>query len=124
MGYIYHGRYLEYFEAARTEMVREIGISYKELEDSGVMLPVIHASLHFHSPIFYDELIFVDVLIFEEPGVRLKTAYEVYSERQADKAHVSGEVHLCFMDIQNRRPVRAPKSFIEPLKLLIDEHLN
>ncbi len=123
MGYVYHGRYLEYFEAARTEMVREMGISYRELEESGVMLPVIHASLRFLNPIFYDERIFVDVIIPEEPGVRLKTAYEVYTERQPDKPHVTGEVHLCFMDMKNRKPVRAPESFFEAFRSFISDKL-
>jgi acyl-CoA thioester hydrolase len=119
MGYVYHGRYLEYFEAARTEMVREMGITYREMEENGVMLPVIHATLRFFNPVFYDEVIFVDVILQEEPGVRLKTAYEVFTERQPDKPHVSGEVHLCFMDMEKRKPIRAPEHILEAFRSFI-----
>lgn len=115
MGYVYYGRYLEYFEVARTEMIRSYGLSYRELEESGVMLPVIHSELEYKAPILYDEKMFVTVKVFEVPTVRLQTFYEVTTP-QSDKVHVYGEVSLCFLDAETRRPCRAPKSFINGLR--------
>lgn len=114
MGYVYYGRYLEYFEVARTEMIRSLGFSYRELEDSGVMLPVIHSEIEYKKPILYDEEMHIKVMVFEQPAVRLKTFYEVRTP-DSDKVHVFGEVSLVFADANSRRPRKAPKSFIEAI---------
>jgi len=115
MGYVYYGRYLEYFEVARTEMIRSYGISYRELEDDGVMLPVIHSELEYKIPIHYDVEMDIKVLVYEEPSVRLQTFYKVLTEAH-ESPHVFGEVSLCFMDAETRRPCRAPSSFIDKIK--------
>lgn len=115
MGYVYYGRYLEFFEVARTEMIRSQGVSYKEMEDSGIMLPVIHAELDYKIPIIYDEEMLVKVMLFDVPSVRLETYYEIRTA-ESDTVHVYGEVSLCFMDKETRKPLRAPKSFIESIK--------
>lgn len=111
MGYVYYGRYLEYFEVARTEMIRSFGLSYREMEESGIMLPVIHSELEYKIPVLYDEEIFIKVLVFDVPRVRLQTFYEV-TTAASDKVHVYGEVSLCFMDADSRRPRKAPESFL------------
>ncbi|MEX2604290.1 MAG: thioesterase family protein [Gracilimonas sp.] len=115
MGYVYYGRYLEYFEVARTEMIRSHGLSYRELEESGVMLPVIHSEIEYKAPILYDEEMFVKVMVFDVPAVRLQTFYEVTTP-DSDSIHVYGEVSLCFMDAETRKPCRAPKSFIDGMQ--------
>ncbi|MEX2478474.1 MAG: thioesterase family protein [Gracilimonas sp.] len=112
MGYVYYGRYLEYFEVARTEMIRDAGLSYREMEDSGIMLPVIHAELDYKIPILYDDEMFIKVMVYDIPTVRLQTFYEVTTSQTKD-IHVYGEVSLCFMDAKTRKPVRAPESFIK-----------
>ena len=115
MGHVYHGHYLDYFEVARTEMIRETGISYKELEDDGIMLPVIHAEIDFKSPIFYDELMDIHVYMFEEPAVRLKTYYKIQTSRSS-APHIIGEVTLCFIDSNTRKPVRAPEYILDAIR--------
>lgn len=114
MGYVYYGRYLEYFEQARTELVRETGFPYNELEEQGIMLPVIHAELDYKMPVFYDELMQIEVLIHEWPMVKLDTYYRVLTERTG-QSHVNGRVTLCFMNEKNRRPRRVPEAFLERL---------
>lgn len=115
MGYVYYGRYLEYFEVARTEMIRSFGLSYRELEEKGVMLPVIHSELEYKMPVHYDVEMEIKVMVFDTPGVRLQTFYEVRT-KVSDKPHVLGEVSLCFMDAKTRRPCRAPKEFLEKIE--------
>ena len=112
MGYVYYGRYLEYFEVARTEMIRSYGLSYRKMEDEGIMLPVINAELEYKSPVFYDEEIIIRVLVFDTPGVRLQTWYNVIA-KDRDQLCVMGKVTLCFMDEESRRPCRAPAYFLD-----------
>jgi acyl-CoA thioester hydrolase len=114
MGYVYYGRYLEFFEVARTEMIRSYGLSYSKMEKDGIMLPVIHAELDYKSPVYYDEEMEIKVLVFQKPGVRLQTFYEVWA-KERDQLCVTGEVTLCFMDEDTRRPCRAPSYFIDKL---------
>lgn len=115
MGYVYYGRYLEYFEVARTEMIRSCGLSYRKMEDEGIMLPVIHAELDYKVPVFYDEEMIIKVMVFDTPSVRLQTFYEV-TTKTGDQIHVLGEVSLCFIDAETRRPTRAPSYFLKHFK--------
>ncbi|MEX0995098.1 MAG: thioesterase family protein [Balneolaceae bacterium] len=111
MGYVYYGRYLEFFEVARTEMVRSLGLPYKKMEEEGILLPVVYTEISYKSPIHYDELMQVKVKIYEAPAVRLKTWYEIFTDT-SDRPHVLGRVVLAFMDADTRRPCRAPEAFL------------
>lgn len=110
MGYVYYGRYLEYFEVARTEMIRSLGIPYSRLEEDGFMLPVVYSQIAYKSPVFYDEVMTIQVSVFEKPTARLDTYYKVFTER-LDKPHVLGQVTLCFTNAETRKPCRAPRYF-------------
>ena len=112
MGYVYYGRYLEYFEVARTEMIRSIGVPYSTLEDQGVMLPVVESQVQYKAPILYDEKIFINVLMYETPAVKLETFYKMYTQR-TNKVHAQGKVILCFMNEETRKPCRAPADFLQ-----------
>lgn len=116
MGYVYYGRYLEYFEVARSEMIRSMGFAYSKLEEQGVMLPVIYSQIAYKSPVFYDEEMTIQVLIYEEPLVKLQTYYKVFTDRRKDP-HVLGQVTLCFTDMESRKPRRAPDFFIDTIRL-------
>lgn len=115
MGYVYYGHYLAYFEAARTEMIRSAGVSYKELEDKGFMLPVVESQIKYRAPLFYDDLITVKASIYDIPSVKLKTWYEIYTDRQKEP-HAVGKVILCFVDEESRKPCKAPEIFTDCLK--------
>jgi len=114
MGYVYYGHFLQYFEVARTEMVRSFGVSYAEMEEKGFMLPVVSAELEYKAPVLYDEEIRIDLELFDVPGIRLNTYYKVYSVKTG-QLKTRGKVVLVFMDATTRRPVRAPESFINSL---------
>ena len=115
MGYVYYGRYLEYFEAARTELIRSLGVSYSQLEKDGFMLPVIYSQVEYKAPIFYDELMTVEVMIFKKPVVKLETWYKVFTDRQP-QPHTLGQVNLCFTDSEKRKPCKAPGYFLDLVK--------
>jgi acyl-CoA thioester hydrolase len=120
MGYVYYGRYMEYFEVARTEMIRAAGIPYRQLEERGFMLPVLESHIQYKQPVFYDELMEIRVLLYEIPGVRLNTFYEIRTE-EGKKLHTVGQVTLCFVDASTRRPVKAPEFFLSGIEQLIHD---
>jgi acyl-CoA thioester hydrolase len=114
MGYVYYGRYLEYFEEARTEMIRAMGVSYSRMEEEGIMLPVIHSEIDYKQPIFYDELISIKVHLFSLPTLKLITYYEVIAEERGVVCAL-GEVSLVFMNSATRKPCRAPQYVLDAL---------
>jgi acyl-CoA thioester hydrolase len=114
MGHVYHGNFLQYFEVARSEMIRDRGMTYAELESQGVMLPIVHVAVDYKEPLLYDELFMVHTFIFNEPGVKLDTWYKV-TDATGGRLKAVGHVILVFMDATSRRPVRAPHYFVEGL---------
>jgi acyl-CoA thioester hydrolase len=114
MGYAYYGNYPLYFEVGRTEMLRELGLTYKEMEDSGVILPVINLQVNYLAPAYYDDLLTVKTYIKEKPGVRIKFDYEIYNQT-GEKINY-GETTLVFTDAVSRKPCRPPKYFMEKIE--------
>ena len=79
MGFCYYGNYASYFEVARVEALREKGISYKELEDAGILLPVTHFEIKYFQAAKYDELLEIKTQITLLKGVRIAFAYQTYN---------------------------------------------
>jgi acyl-CoA thioester hydrolase len=114
MGYAYYGNYPLYYEVGRTEMLRNLGLTYKELEDNGIILPVINLQSNYLLPAFYDDLLTVKTCLKELPSVRIKFDYEVYNQR-GEKLNY-GETTLVFTDAKTRKPRRPPEYFMEKVK--------
>ena len=115
MGVVYHTHYLDYFEASRTEALRELGVVYKSLEDQGVRMPVIEASIRYKQPAFYDDLLEITSEIVEPPRTRIQILNQVRRAGE-DDVLVSGKVTLCFIDEARNRPIVAPPSIVELFK--------
>ncbi|MEM7658510.1 MAG: thioesterase family protein [Bacteroidota bacterium] len=111
MGYVYYGKYPEYFEVGRVEMLRFIGISYREVEEKGILMPVADLEIKYHFPAYYDELLTVKTMIPELPRSSFLTTYELFNP-QGQKL-VSGMVRLAFFDRERQRPVRVPAYLLE-----------
>ena len=114
MGYVYYGNYAAYYEVARTEMLRKTGYSYKELEEMGVMMPVLEMNIKYFQPAKYDELLTIKVIIKEKPAVRIKFDYEVYNEEGT--LLNTGMTQLVFVDMKRNRPCKAPDVFMDKMK--------
>lgn len=115
MGIVWHGGYLLYFEVGRTEALRACGWSYRGLEESGVLLPVVEAHIDYARSARYDDLITIRTTVREPPTVRLRFDYEVLDESGAQL--VSGYTVLAFLDAMTRRPCRPPprlRAFFTP----------
>lgn len=114
MGYVYYGHYLSYFEVARTEMLRKKGIAYSDMEKDGIMLPVIYAQISYKQPICYDDVMNIEVLLFNKPLIKLDTYYRVTTNNAAgDTLHMTGQVTLCFTNSDTRKPCRAPEYILK-----------
>jgi len=112
MGVVYHTHYLDYFEFARTEALREMGLAYKELEKEGIIMPVIDLAVQYKRPAHYDDLLEIHTVFADDmPRLRVRIDYEV---RRAGEMVVlaTGHVTLCFVDAARQRPVAAPASVV------------
>jgi len=106
MGYVYYGNYAAYFEVARTEAMRQIGLSYKLMEEAGVMMPVIRLCIDYRKPAVYDDLLTIALSIEKMPGVKMLFTYEVFN--QQNQLLCTAETTLVFVDAQNKKPVMCP----------------
>lgn len=107
MGVVYHGNYALYFEQARTEALRQIDITYKSLEEFGVMMPVVSLHTDFKRSAKYDDLLTIKSYLRELPTAKIVLDYEVFNEEGLLLA--TGNSTLVFMDKQTNRPVRCPE---------------
>lgn len=114
MGYLYYGHYPEYFEVARTDMIRSLGISYKEMEDMGIILPVRNLNIAYKIPALYDEQLLVKACLKELPEVKLNINYEILNQKQ--ELICTGNTVLVFVDAASRKLRRAPDFFLEAVR--------
>lgn len=119
MGYVYYGNYATYYEVARVESLRALGLTYKKLEDDGVMLPVLENTSKFIAPGRYDELLTVKASIREMPEVRITFHYEIYNE--GDELINEGRTLLVFVKKDSGRPCRMPEEMGQLLKPYFDQ---
>lgn len=114
MGYAYYGNYAQYYEVARVEALRKIGFSYKEMEDRGILLPVLDFNIHYNKPAFYDDEIRIVTTIKELPGVKFHFHYECFNAQ--DELLNTGLVTLVFVDKARNRPCPPPDWFLSEIK--------
>ena len=72
MGVVYHGNYAQYFEMGRVEWLRNLGISYKWMEDNGVMLPVVSLNINYKKPARYDDLLTIKTILKSQSTVKIE----------------------------------------------------
>jgi acyl-CoA thioester hydrolase len=115
MRFAYNGKYFEYFEVGRTEMMREVGLPYEVIEKSGFFMPVIETKIHFFSPAFYDELLQIETRVEKLPTSKVHIDH-IIKAKERDFVICEGYVELAFLDAKTNRPTRAPKIFIDAVK--------
>ncbi|WP_297702654.1 thioesterase family protein [uncultured Eudoraea sp.] len=114
MGVVYHGNYAQYLEMGRVEWLRALGISYKSMEENGIILPVISLHLKFIKSAVYDDLITVVTKLKKTPSVRIEFDYEIYNE--AAELLVEANTVLAFINVKTNRPVKCPDYLINKLQ--------
>ncbi|MBN1252034.1 MAG: acyl-CoA thioesterase [Bacteroidales bacterium] len=118
MGYVYYGIFAEYYEVGRTELMREFGLTYKEIEKNGIMLPVVSMNIKYLKPAFYDDFLTIKTILEKVPSIKIEFKYEIYN--QNNELLNLGETTLVFVDEKTRKPRKAPEDFILDLKRKIN----
>jgi acyl-CoA thioester hydrolase len=114
MGYVYYGNYGMYYEVARVESLRYLGLTYKEIEKQGIIMPVLENKSKFIAPARYDELLRIVCTVREKPGIRIKFEYEIFNEE--NKLIHIGETLLVFVDRLSNKPCRPPEEMEKVLE--------
>lgn len=109
MGYVYYGNYAQYYEVGRVEAMRSLGLSYKQMEENGIMLPVLTYNVKYIKPAVYDDLLTIKTTIKEIPAIRIHFEYECFNE--AGTLLNVGSTTLVFINRQNNKPCQAPADF-------------
>jgi acyl-CoA thioester hydrolase len=113
---VHHGAFVTYLEVARVECLRAMGFPYREMEDSGIWLPVKSMELEFLKPVAYDELLTIETRIAEPPSARLRFNYRVLTS--SGEVAATAATELVFVDATTGRPRRAPVALADALSSL------
>lgn len=114
MGYLYYGNYAQYYEIGRVEMLRSLGLTYKEMEEThGILMPVTSLQMRFVRPARYDELLTIHTELRRMPDIFITFHVEIFNEQ--NKLVNGGSVKLCFVNSANNRTIPAPVFLTERL---------
>ena len=113
MGVVYHGNYAQFFEMGRTEWLRSLGVTYKDMEINGIILPVVSLNLTFIKSALYDDILTIHTFLKREPMVKIEFNYEF--KNQLDELICTGSSVLAFMNSKNMKPTRCPDYLLKGL---------
>jgi len=113
MGIVYYGKYADYLEVGRTEWLRSLGITYKGLEDGGIILPVIDLRISYKKSAKYDDILTIETTLQKRPLVKIAFDYKIFNQNQELLAEAS--TVLAFLDKHTQKPVKCPDYILEQL---------
>ncbi|RYE24530.1 MAG: acyl-CoA thioesterase [Sphingobacteriales bacterium] len=120
MGYLYYGNYAEYYEVGRAEAIRKLGYTYRQMEETGIMMPVVALNVQYFRPALYDDLITVKTILKEIPeGSKIEFHSELYNEQE--QLLNKGITTLVFYDMKEKKKVSLPQDLREKLEPLFNE---
>lgn len=115
MGYLYYGNYAQYYEIGRVEMLRSLGLTYKEMEqEHGIWMPVVSLDMRFVRPGFYDELLTIRTTLRKLPEKFITFHMEIINEK--NKLVNGGSVKLCFLEAKSGQTISAPEFLLAKLR--------
>jgi acyl-CoA thioester hydrolase len=116
MGVVYHGSYIPYFEIGRVEWLRNKGISYKSMEESGIALPIVSMNINYKKSARYDELLTVHTVFKSQTSVKIEFDCAIYNE--SDELLTTAQFILVFVSLKTGRPTAPPDYILELLKTM------
>lgn len=119
MGVVYYGNYAAFYEVGRVEAMRKLGVSYRLMEESGIMMPVLELFTKYIRPAKYDDLLTITTYIKEVPTTRVRFDYEIHNE--AGTLLNYGHTVLVFVDMVKNKPVMAPSAITDALKAFFNQ---
>ena len=114
MGVVYHGNYAQFFELGRTEWLRSLGVTYKDMETSGIMLPVISLKCNFIKSALYDDVLTITTFLKKKPLVKIEFDYEIRNENE--DIICTGNTVLAFINSKTNKPTACPDYLLERLE--------
>ena len=124
MQFVYNGKYLEYFEVGRTELLREYGLPYNEIEKMGYQLPLTETNLKFRKPAVYDDLLVIESTVSELFTPKVHVDYKIFN-KESGELLVEGFTDHFFIKTETKKACRPPKLYIDKLaKYFQDEKLH
>ena len=120
MQFIYNGKYLEYFEVGRTELLRSTSVPYSEIEKQGYQLPLLEAGLKYHSAGKYDDILIIEATVKELHSPKVHIEYKIYREATNELITEGFTTHI-FIRTDTKRAVRPPKIYVDALKPFFDK---
>ena len=114
MGVVYYGNYPQYLELGRVEWLRAIGLTYKEMEAEGIMMPVVSLQIQYKKPALYDELITIRTKLKDLPSTKIEFDYEILNEK--GELLSTANTILVFVDAKTFRPMRCPEKVLDLIR--------
>ncbi|GJQ63395.1 MAG: thioesterase [Melioribacteraceae bacterium] len=114
MQFVYNGKYLEYFEVGRTELLRGTGLPYAELEAAGYQLPLIEAKVRYRSPGRYDDLLQIEAVVDTLRSAKVRIDYRVI-RKETEEVIATGYTEHMFINSETKRPVKPPQMYVDAL---------
>lgn len=114
MGVVYHGNYAQFFELGRTEWLRSLGVTYKNMETNGIILPVISLQCNFIKSALYDDVLTIETTLKKKPLVKIEFDYEI--KNQNNELICTGNSVLAFINSNTMKPMSCPDYLLESLK--------
>ncbi len=118
MGYVYNGNYAQYYEVGRVEMLRSLGMTYQDMENTGVMMPLLELRSKFLKPAYYDQELTIKTTVKQLPGIRIIFDYELFNEA-AELINI-GQTTLVFFDMEKKKPCHPPEDFMSRIAKFFD----
>ncbi len=123
MGYLYYGNYAQYYEVGRVEMLRSVGLSYKEMEEKhGVLMPVMSLNMRYIRPAHYDDLLTIKTTLRQLPKMTITFHVEIFNEK-AELVN-GGNVKLCFVEASTNQSIEAPDFLLKKITPFFSEELK
>ena len=118
MGVVYHGNYAQYLELGRLSWLKDLDVSYKKMEETGVILPVISLHINFRKSALYDDTLTVVTKLKKKPSVKIEFDYEIYNEN--DELLVTANTVLAFLNKETKRPIKCPEYVLKKIDEFYD----
>lgn len=115
MGFVHHGNYAQFFEIGRLDWITKIGVSYKNMESKGILLPVVFLETNYLKPAYYDDELIIETFLLEKPTSKIKFGYNIYNKNK--DIITKGITHLAFMNKQSGNPQRCPKYLMDKIEI-------
>ncbi|WBU89418.1 acyl-CoA thioesterase [Cellulophaga omnivescoria] len=118
MGVVYHGNYAQYLELGRLSWLKDLDVSYKKMEETGVVLPVISLQINFKKSALYDDTLTVVTKLKKKPSVKIEFDYEIYNEN--DELLVTANTVLAFLNKETKKPIKCPEYVLKKIDEFYD----